>query len=261
MTELTLANFVEAHSSHFASDKFIKTAGYVAGVLAIALARIRGDNDPAVVGLRRIAAKCGDVRYALRFCGGYCGVLFEADNMQRLTCLGGWKSSGIKSLLYMQSVSLLQYYVYENMAYLGWTAPGWIGKWLKRHWYDADEMGRLSCFGWAAWCAFDAWSSVLKLRELNGIEEVVVYNRKYSKNDREEALVRISRCRKGLHLNIVRSLLFLFPTLQWCAKPGTLMSKIFPEWAVQGMGLAEALIGYYTMWEGLGCSRPSLDDI
>ena len=61
-TPLTLASFVAAHSSHFASDKFIKTVGYLAGVLSVTLARVHGAEDARVVGLARIAAKCGDVR-------------------------------------------------------------------------------------------------------------------------------------------------------------------------------------------------------
>ena len=59
---LTLASFVAAHSSHFSSDKFIKTVGYLAGVLSVALARLHGADDARAVGLGQIAAKCGDVR-------------------------------------------------------------------------------------------------------------------------------------------------------------------------------------------------------
>lgn len=280
---LTLATFVEAHSSHFASDKLIKTVGYLAGVLSVVLKKLHGQDDSRAVGLAQIAAKCGDVRYALRFCGGYCGVLFEADNVRRLTCLGGWRTPRVRHLLYAQSASLVQYYLYEHMAYLGWTAPGWVGAWLKENWYPADEMSRLSCFGWASWCVFDIWSCVVKLEELGEMEREV--EKKWGKSRptsrpgrgsrlpksgrshraddarHAEALRRISKSRRGLYYNIVRSVLFLLPDIQWCAKPGTRLATFFPNWAVQGMGLAEAVIGYYTMWMGLGCSRPSLSDL
>ena len=151
----------------------------------------------------------------------------------------------MRHLLYAQSASLAQYYLYEHMAYLGWTAPGWVGKWLQQRWHPADEMGRLSCVGWAAWCVFDTWSCVLKLRELGEMEAEVEERwgregesgssssigaaaaavaaaggkpvRQWRRGGagsvrrRAEALRRIARTRWGLQLNIVRSMLFLLP--------------------------------------------------
>jgi hypothetical protein len=44
---------------------------------------------------------------ALRFHGGYSGVLMEAENMKNLSFLGGWKDPRVTALLYAQSVSLI----------------------------------------------------------------------------------------------------------------------------------------------------------
>ena len=51
---LTLATFVEAHSSHFASDKLIKTVGYLAGVLSVVLKKLHGQDDSRAVGLAQV---------------------------------------------------------------------------------------------------------------------------------------------------------------------------------------------------------------
>lgn len=97
------------------------------GCAAVGYRRTCGDDHATAIGLQQIASKCSDVRMALRFHGGYSGLLVEFENMKNLSFLGGWRDPAVKSLLYGQSVSLVFYYLFENAAYLGWTAPGWIG--------------------------------------------------------------------------------------------------------------------------------------
>ena len=109
---------------------------------------------------------------ALRFHGGYSGLLVEFENIKNLSFLGGWRDPAVKSLLYGQSVSLVFYYLFENAAYLGWTAPGWIGAKLKPY-GGADHLSRMSCFGWASWCLLDMASTGIKLQEVARMEKKV----------------------------------------------------------------------------------------
>ena len=41
------------------------------------------------------------------------------------------------------------------------------------NWNTPNELARISCFGWAAWCIFDTLSCILRLRELRTIEQRV----------------------------------------------------------------------------------------
>eukprot|EP00041_Stephanoeca_diplocostata_P013375 m.234292 g.234292 ORF g.234292 m.234292 type:complete len:228 (+) comp19315_c0_seq5:276-959(+) len=165
------------HESQFGADKLIKTAGFALGFAAslLDLDHRYGPSDTVTKGLRQLAAKFADVRYALRFHGGYSGLLIELENMKNLTFLGGWKDPKIKYLLMGQSLTLMQYYICENLAWLGWTAPEWIGERFIRRTLGttADRLSQWSCWGWGLMCALDMWSTRLKFRELNGIEAVV----------------------------------------------------------------------------------------
>eukprot|EP00959_Pyramimonas_sp_CCMP1952_P353124 7398071-Pyramimonas_sp.AAC.1 len=136
---VTLDSIVENHESQFMSDKLIKTMGCLSGVLGLYYTRTHGAEHPTTVGLQQISAKCSDVRYALRFHGGYSGLFVEIRNFKSLTNIEGWKHPTIKKLARAQSICLLQYYACENAAYLGWTAPNWIGKKLQRL-GGADEL-------------------------------------------------------------------------------------------------------------------------
>eukprot|EP00947_MAST-08B_sp_MAST-8B-sp1_P006211 g6211.t1 len=126
---MSLERIVHEHESHFMADKLIKTVGFACGLSKCWFRRPIsgfGEESDLAVGLGQISAKCADVRYALRFHGGYCGLLVEADNLKNCTFLGGWKWPVAKKLMYAQSLSLVFYYICENAAYLGWTAPGLI---------------------------------------------------------------------------------------------------------------------------------------
>ena len=116
-----LEKVVSSHESAFATDKLIKTAGFICGTLACWYRRPLSGHGPGsdmAVGLQQLASKCTDVRYALRYHGGYCGVLVELENLKNLSFLGGWKDPTVKKLLYCQSAALIQYYVCENTAYV-----------------------------------------------------------------------------------------------------------------------------------------------
>jgi hypothetical protein len=264
---VNLESIVTNHESHFMSDKLIKTVGCLAGMLATFYQRTHGANHPTTVGLQHISAKCADVRYVLRFHGGYSGLLVEILNMKTLRFLGGWKHSAARWFMYAQSAALMQYYICENAAYLGWTAPNWIGKKLERF-GGANELGRVSCFGWGAWCAMEILSSSCKLKELARMQREVeetytqipsLFSPGKASQNKLEALRLIAKSRRALQYNVVRSVLFLIPDIQWCLKPGSRWA-ILPDALVKSMCLAEALLGYYTHWAGYGCSRPTLPD-
>lgn len=252
----SLETFVRNHEGHFMSDKFIKTFGYIAGCLGQIYERTHGVDHPTTVGLKQICTTFQTARMAIRFQGGYCGLLVEFENMKNLSFLGGWKSTGAKLCLYAGSISLVQYYILENLAYLGWSAPGWIGKKLKRF-GGADEMGRLSCYGWGSWCFFDIVSCFYRLQELGKMEQIVKETYKDGCVNKKEALAQCVKSRRSLRYNMIRSTLFLIPDLQWCLKPGSKWA-ILPEWSIQVMCLVEALLGYYTYWTGHWTSRPQL---
>eukprot|EP00959_Pyramimonas_sp_CCMP1952_P378372 7926240-Pyramimonas_sp.AAC.1 len=123
---------------------------------------------------------------------------------------------------------------------------------------SVDPQGRWSCFGWGAWCLLEMTSSVYKLKELANMQREV--ETKYNPGvNRDQALRVIAKSRRALHLNLLRSLLFLVPDIQWCLKPGSRWA-IIPNYAIKGMCLAEALLGYFTFWTGHGCSFPALPD-
>eukprot|EP00041_Stephanoeca_diplocostata_P013374 m.234273 g.234273 ORF g.234273 m.234273 type:complete len:114 (+) comp19315_c0_seq3:276-617(+) len=71
------------HESQFGADKLIKTAGFALGFAAslLDLDHRYGPSDTVTKGLRQLAAKFADVRYALRFHGGYSGLLIELENV------------------------------------------------------------------------------------------------------------------------------------------------------------------------------------
>ena len=151
--------------------------------------------------------------------------------------------------------------------YLGWAAPGLIGKWLDRIYEGgADELSRISCLGWAAWCAFDLVSTVVKLRELAGMRARVEGGGEEGEEAgwaegaaKERALAVLARSRTALFMNVVRSLCFLIPDIQWSMKAGNTWA-IQPDWFMQGLSLVECFVGYYGMWNGYSCARPTLPE-
>merc|ERR1711865_1112827 len=168
---ITIETVVAQHQSLFAVDKLIKTVGYSAGFLAEILIRTRGATHQSVIGLNQIAAKCSETRYALRFHGSM-GVLAEVDAVSRHQ-LGEWNDQSLKTVDVVKSLTLIQYYAFENIAFLGWVAPEWIGRWLEKYSAHPDEWGRYSAFGWVACCLLDLLSCFKKLSELNKLERQV----------------------------------------------------------------------------------------
>eukprot|EP00729_Bicosta_minor_P002026 gene2026-3190_t len=233
---LSLENVVSMHTSQFAADKLIKTVGYLCGCAAVGYRRSFGDEHATAIGLQQIASKCSDIIMGLRFHGGYSGLLVEAENLKNLSFLGGWQDPKAKALLYGQSASLMFYYLCENAAYLGWTAPGWIGPKLKPY-GGADHLSRMSCFGWASWCLLDMASTGVKLQEIARMETKIKKSWPFCEA-RSEALRLITKSKKGLWLNMLRSFCFFVPDVQWCLKPGSKWA-IQPDWFVQGLCLVE----------------------
>ena len=68
----------------------------------------------------RIARRCCDSV-------GYC-MRFEADNLRRLTCLGGWRTPGVRHLLYAQSASSI---ITLRAHGVPWVDRSVVGAWLK----------------------------------------------------------------------------------------------------------------------------------
>ena len=105
--------------------------------------------------------------------------------------------------------------------YLGWTAPGWIGPKLKPY-GGADHLSRMSCFGWASWCLLDMASTGVKLQEIARMETKIKKSWPFCEA-RSEALRLITKSKKGLWLNMLRSFCFFVPDVQWYG--GTTLQK------------------------------------
>lgn len=248
-----LEKFVRLHESHFGSDKLIKTVGFMCG-FAACWHRGAG-RDELAEGLEQIAAKASSVRCALRFHGGYCGVLVELENLKNLTFLGGWRDPWVRRLLVFQSCALLQYYVCENLSFLGGVAPKLIGRRLERL-GGCGGLSMRSCHAWVAWGLAELASTMLKLRELNALAEDL--ERRPPRGDAlAEARALIARARRALHMNAVRTAIFFVTGCQWCLKPGSRLA-VLPDSAMQGLCLVECLVGYHSFWAGYSCSRPQL---
>eukprot|EP00037_Helgoeca_nana_P023788 m.247628 g.247628 ORF g.247628 m.247628 type:complete len:162 (-) comp26455_c1_seq4:2931-3416(-) len=105
-----LVKFNRLHEQQYASDKLVKTVGFAAGFVAAMRQRVgwHGPDDPVALGLQQIASQCGNVGYALRFHGGYSGLLNELENFVNISFLGGWKDPWLKVLVRLQSAALMQ---------------------------------------------------------------------------------------------------------------------------------------------------------
>ena len=49
-----------------------------------------------------------------------------------------------------------------------------------------------------------------------------------------------------------------FPAVQW-SLPADSALAVQPEWAVQGLSFAEAVVGYWAQFAGVSTSRPVLE--
>ena len=243
----TLQQMVVLHSSVLGFDKTVKLFSYASLLASQMLPRLRINEDSALVaGLEAIGGHLSLYRVTTRWCGGCFGLPAESLNLFTDCWDGGWHNPLIRRCVRWQSWAMTAYYPMEHLAWLATLAP----KLFKR--LDVDRLWRMSCYFWVLWLLLDIVATCLRLRELDALERHLARHGLLTSRSK----ATLERSRTSLCRHSTRILLYLPNAVHWTLVPNS--PCCLPPWLVNGLGLAEALVGSYAYAKGDSTSRPVL---
>ena len=243
----TLQQMVVLHSSVLGFDKTVKLFSYALPLASQMLPRLRNNQDSALAeGLEAIGGHLSLYRVTTRWCGGCFGLPAESANLFTDCWDGGWHNPLIRRCVRWQSWAMTAYYPMEHLAWLATLAP----KLFKR--LDVDRLWRMSCYFWVLWLLLDIVGTCLRLRELDALERHLARHGLLTSRSK----ATLERSRTSLCRHSARIMLYFPNAVHWTLVPNS--PCCLPPWLVNGLGLAEALVGSYAYAKGDSISRPML---
>jgi len=240
--------FLQAYSTFAGNslnqDKILKTIQYSLWMLSRFY--VRKDNTVARKALVTISGELNWARYVTRL----LGLPTALEGVQS----GSWAAQ--KSLGRAMAWAMVFYYPLENLAYLKWKAPEWIGtpKFASSLTKGESQTGpsRLaaratawSCRFWVAYMVLDIVRSTLALRP------TIIASPEQQEGPSTELVVEVSNdTKRNERLQILRNVLFLAPTIHWS----------LPNWDTQPW-LSETVCNSLLWLEAVVCMYQGIKNI
>ncbi|KAJ1490481.1 hypothetical protein T484DRAFT_3331763 [Baffinella frigidus] len=139
---------------------------------------------------------------------------------------------------------MLAYYPLEHLCWANAVAP-------KLFSINAELCSRVSCVFWTLWIVTDLFCVWRRFRELRRLEDKLRKDGSLTPSMQAAIL----RSRKALQFHTLRLLLFLPNAIHWTLPSGHRWGM--PGTAVQVLGLAEGLVGTYTLAQGFSVANPA----